>query len=162
MIDSGRCGSSHSAQMVMRRRSYQARSANFAISFSRLKNLRSSSLVSSKKPSKSPKRSKIRPAILPVKAMRRSSCSCFSGEGCLRRSSPVGDGRICPGSRDQEKPGATPPSLRNSPASLDTNAIASSATPRSKHGSSLAVKDGHRGRSTASVVSSPCVCSRLG
>src|SRR5260221_1689071 len=59
---------------------------------------------------------------------------------------------------DQEKPGATPPSLRNSPASLDTNAIASSATPRSKHGSSLALKDGHRGRSTASVVSSPCVC----
>jgi hypothetical protein len=40
-----------------------------------------------------------------------------------------------------------------SPASLDTNAIASSATPYSKRGSVLAVKDGRRGRSTASVVS---------
>jgi hypothetical protein len=51
------------------------------------------------------------------------------------------------------KTGATPPSHRMSPASLDTNAIASSATPYSKRGSVLAVKDGRRGRSTASVIS---------
>src|SRR5260370_41246748 len=55
--------------------------------------------------------------------------------------------------RDREKPGATPPSHRTSPALLDTNAIASSASPHSKRGSALAVKDGHRGRSTASAVS---------
>jgi hypothetical protein len=62
---------------------------------------------------------------------------------------------------DREKPGATPPSHRMSHALLDTNATASRATPRSKRGSALAVKDGHRGRSTASAVSSPCACSRL-
>ena len=62
---------------------------------------------------------------------------------------------------DREKPGAMPPSHRMSPALLDTNAIASSATPHSKRGFALAVKDGHRGRSTASAVSPPCACSRL-
>src|SRR5271165_2676791 len=54
---------------------------------------------------------------------------------------------------DREKPGATPPSHRMFPALLDTKAIASSASPHSKRGSALAVKDGHRGRSTASAVS---------
>jgi hypothetical protein len=68
-------------------------------------------------------------------------------------------GTVC--MRDREKPGAMPPSHRRSPAWLDTNAIASSATPHSKRGSALAVKDGHRGRSSASAVFSPCACSRL-
>jgi hypothetical protein len=47
---------------------------------------------------------------------------------------------------DREKPGATPPSHRMSPASMDTNAIASNATPHSKRGSGLAKKAEHRGR----------------
>jgi hypothetical protein len=42
------------------------------------------------------------------------------------------------------KTGATPPSHRMFPALLDTNAIASSASPHSKRESALAVKDGHR------------------
>ena len=44
-------------------------------------------------------------------------------------------------------------SHRMSPALLDTNATASSATPHSKRGFALAVKDGCRSRSTASAVS---------
>jgi hypothetical protein len=43
---------------------------------------------------------------------------------------------------DREKPGATPPSLRMSPSLLDTNAIALNASPHSKRGSALGVKDG--------------------
>src|SRR5260370_13374599 len=45
---------------------------------------------------------------------------------------------------DREKPGAMPPSHRMSPSLLDTNAIASTATPHSKRGSALALKDGHQ------------------
>lgn len=74
MNDNGRHGSSRSAHTVMRNLSRQARSANSSTSCSRLRNFRSPSTVSRKKPSKSPKWSKIRPATLPVKHKRSSEC----------------------------------------------------------------------------------------
>jgi plasmid replication initiation protein len=73
----------------------------------------------------------------------------FTGRGAYRKVQSLGF-RI---TSSREKSGATPPSRRMSPALLDTNAIASSASPHSKRGSALAVKDGHRSRSTASAVS---------
>jgi hypothetical protein len=85
MIDNGRCGSSRSVHTVMRNRSRQTRSASSATSRSRLRNFRSPSSVSSRNPSKSPKRSKMRPAIFPVKAWR-SSCGCFGLPSRLARA----------------------------------------------------------------------------
>jgi hypothetical protein len=67
-----RRGSSSSLQTVIRSRSRQARSARCRSSRSREWNLGSPSSVHSRKPSKSPKRSTIRPEILPVCYRSRS------------------------------------------------------------------------------------------